>query len=116
MKKLLACSLLAVSLGAHAQDSYVIGVSGAMTGPAAGTYAPTVEAMKAYLDHVNGRGGVNGKQVRLVILDDSAEPSRAAANAKRLLAEEKVVLLMNASLSSTYAPMVSEAKRAGVPL
>jgi hypothetical protein len=43
MKKLLACTLLAASLGAaHAQDAYVIGVSGAMTGPAAGTYAPTV--------------------------------------------------------------------------
>jgi ABC-type branched-subunit amino acid transport system substrate-binding protein len=116
MKKLLACSLLALSMSVHAQDAYVIGVSGAMTGPAAGTYAPTVEAMKAYLDHVNSKGGVNGKPVRLVILDDSAQPSRAAANAKRLLAEEKVVLLMNASLSSTYAPMVSEAKRAGVPL
>jgi branched-chain amino acid transport system substrate-binding protein len=116
MKKLLALCLLAVSTSTPAQDAYVIGVSGAMTGPAAGTYAPTVEAMKAYLDHVNGKGGVNGKPVRLVILDDSAEPSRAAANAKRLLAEEKVVLLMNASLSSTYAPMVSEAKRAGVPL
>jgi branched-chain amino acid transport system substrate-binding protein len=116
MKKLFASCLLAVSMSAQAQDAYVIGVSGAMTGPAAGTYAPTVEAMKAYLDHVNGKGGINGKPVRLVILDDSAEPSRAAANAKRLLAEEKVVLLMNASLSSTYAPMVSEAKRAGVPL
>jgi branched-chain amino acid transport system substrate-binding protein len=116
MKKLFASCLLAVSMSAHAQDAYVIGVSGAMTGPAAGTYAPTVEAMKAYLDHVNARGGVNGKPARLVILDDSAEPSKAAANAKRLLAEEKVVLLMNASLSSTYAPMVSEAKRAGVPL
>lgn len=116
MKKLFASCLLAVSMSTQAQDAYVIGVSGAMTGPAAGTYAPTVEAMKAYLDHVNGKGGVNGKPVRLVILDDSAEPSKAAANAKRLLAEEKVVLLMNASLSSTYAPMVSEAKRAGVPL
>lgn len=116
MKKLLVCSLFAASIGAQAQDAYVIGVSAAMTGPAAGTYAPTVEAMKAYLDHVNSKGGVNGTPVRLVVLDDSAEPSKAAANAKRLLAEDKVVLMMNASLSSTYAPMVSEAKRAGVPL
>ncbi|HYD58476.1 MAG TPA: ABC transporter substrate-binding protein [Burkholderiales bacterium] len=117
MKRLIcAFSLLALSFAGHAQDAYVIGVSAAMTGPAAGTYAPTVEAMKAYLDHVNGKGGVNGRQVRLVILDDSAQPSKAAANAKRLLAEEKVVLMMNASLSSTYAPMVAEARRAKVPL
>src|SRR5436189_2900544 len=103
MKKLFVCSLFALSTVARAQDAYVIGVSAAMTGPAAGTYAPTVEAMKAYLDHVNSKGGVNGKPIRLVVLDDSAEPSKAAANAKRLLAEEKIVLMMNASLSSTYA-------------
>jgi ABC-type branched-subunit amino acid transport system substrate-binding protein len=117
MKKTLAVlALMSAGLAAHAQDAYVIGVSGAMTGPAAGTYAPTVEAMKAYLDHVNGKGGIHGKQVRLVVLDDSAQPSKAAANAKRLLAEDKVVLMMNASLSSTYAPMVAEARRAKVPL
>jgi ABC-type branched-subunit amino acid transport system substrate-binding protein len=110
----LAAGLLAGA--AQAQDAYVIGVSAAMTGPAAATYAPVVEAMRAYLDHVNGKGGIHGKQVKLVVLDDSAQPSRAAANAKRLLAEEKVVMLLNSSLSSTYAPMVAEAKRARVPL
>jgi ABC-type branched-subunit amino acid transport system substrate-binding protein len=112
------CAVLigATPLVAAAQDSYVIGVSAAMTGPAAGSYAPVIEAMKAYLDHVNGKGGINGKRVQLIVLDDSAEPSKAAANAKRLLAQDKVVLLMNSSLSSTYAPMVAESKRAGVPL
>lgn len=98
------------------QDAYVIGVSGAMTGPVAANYAPVVEAMKAYLDHVNGRGGINGRQVRVVVLDDQAQPSRAATNAKQLLAQDKVVMLLNASLSSTYAPMIAESKRAGVPL
>lgn len=117
MKKLvLAATLAAAMLPAAAQNAYVIGVSAAMTGPASATYAPVVDAMKAYLDHVNGKGGINGRPVQLVVLDDSAEPSRAAANAKRLLAENKVVLLMNSSLSSTYAPMVAEAKRANVPL
>src|SRR5690606_19959000 len=85
-------------------------------GPAAATYAPVVESMKAYLEHLNAKGGIRGKPVKLVVLDDSAQPSRAAANAKRLLTEDKVVLLMNSSLSSTYAPMVAEAKRANVPL
>jgi branched-chain amino acid transport system substrate-binding protein len=120
MNKTLRCTLVAAmavaSAGAMAQDAYVIGVSAAMTGPAAGSYAPAVEAMKAYLEHVNGRGGINGKPVKLIVLDDSAEPSKAAANATRLLTQEKVVLLLNSSLSSTYAPMVAEAKRAGVPL
>jgi branched-chain amino acid transport system substrate-binding protein len=51
-----------------------------------------------------------------VIEDDSAQPSKAAANAKKLLTEDSLVLLINASLSSTYAPVIAEAKNAGVPL
>ncbi|MFO1301216.1 MAG: ABC transporter substrate-binding protein [Burkholderiaceae bacterium] len=112
----LAATLMGAAPLAGAQDAWVIGVSAAMTGPAAATYAPVVESMKAYLEHVNAKGGIRGKPVKLVVLDDSAQPSRAAANAKRLLSEDKVVLLMNSSLSSTYAPMVAEAKRANVPL
>jgi ABC-type branched-subunit amino acid transport system substrate-binding protein len=87
-----------------------------MTGPSAGNYAPIVEAMQAYLEHLNGRGGINGKPVRLIVQDDQTEPSRAAANAKKLVAQDNVLILMNTSLSSTYAPMVAESKRAGVPL
>jgi ABC-type branched-subunit amino acid transport system substrate-binding protein len=105
-----------VPVAVSAQDAYVIGVSAAMTGPVAGNYAPVVEAMKAYLDHVNRRGGINGRQVRVVVLDDQAQPSRAATNAKQLLAQDKVIMLLNVSLSSTYAPMIAESKRAGVAL
>jgi branched-chain amino acid transport system substrate-binding protein len=116
MRRMLWTVLAALPLAATAQDAYVIGVSGAMTGPVAANYAPVVEAMKAYLDHVNARGGVNGRQIRVLVLDDQAQPSRAATNAKQLLAQDKVVMLLNASLSSTYAPMIAESKRAGVPL
>lgn len=112
----MAATLMGAAPLASAQEAWVIGVSAAMTGPAAATYAPVVESMKAYLEHLNAKGGIRGKPVKLVVLDDSAQPSRAAANAKRLLTEDKVVLLMNSSLSSTYAPMVAEAKRANVPL
>ena len=115
-KSLIVAALAALPLCAAAQDAYVIGVSAAMTGPVAATYAPVVDAMKAYLEHINGRGGINGKPVRLVVLDDQAQPSRAAANAKQLVAQEKVLMLLNTSLSSTYAPMVAEARSAGVLL
>jgi ABC-type branched-subunit amino acid transport system substrate-binding protein len=117
MRKLLSIFVTAaLPFAAQAQDGYVIGVSGAMTGPVASNYAPVVEAMKAYLEHINGRGGINGRKVRVVVLDDQAQPSRAAANAKQLVAQEKVLMLLNTSLSSTYAPMVAEAKSAGIAL
>ena len=120
MKKLALTTALAASLAAAqpaaAQDAYVVGLTGALTGPAAATYAPVIEAMRAYVDHVNGKGGVNGKPIRLVIADNQGEPSKAAADAKKLIAQDKVLILINSSLSSTYAPMIAESKRAGVPL
>ena len=112
----LSATLLLSLAPAAAQDAYVVGVSAAMTGPGAATYAPVVDAMRAYIDHVNSKGGVNGKPIRLLVQVDGAEPSKAAANAKKLLAQDKVLMLINTSLSSTYAPMIAEARQAHVPL
>jgi len=110
---ILAASALA--LPAAAQD-YVIGLTGALTGPPSSTYAPAVDALRIYLDRVNAAGGINGHKIKLVLEDDGAQPSKAAANAKKLISQDNVVLLINASLSSTYAPVIAESKRAGVPL
>jgi len=114
----IAIAALAATLAgpALAQDAYVVGITAALTGPPASTYAPAMEALRIYIDRVNAAGGANGKPIKLVFLDDSAEPSKAAANMKRLTTQENAVLLVNASLSSTYAPVVGESKRANIPL
>src|SRR5947209_7743437 len=52
---------------AQAQDAYVIGVTGAMTGPPASTYAPPIEGLRLYVERLNSLGGVNGKKVQLNI-------------------------------------------------
>src|SRR5712691_8563793 len=111
-----ALALATGALPAAAQDAYVIGLTGALIGPPSSTYAPAVEALRIYIDRVNGAGGVNGHKISLVLQDDGAEPSKAAANTKKLLTQDNAVLMINASLSSTYAPVVAETKRAEVPL
>ncbi len=111
-----ALAAAAMALPAFAQDSFVIGLTGALTGPPASTNGPAVEGLRLYVDRLNAAGGIKGKKINLIVLDDSAEPSKAAANAKRLLTQENVVLMINSSLSSTFAPTVAEAKRAQVPL
>lgn len=112
---LVGMSLLSLG-GAHAQDAYTVGVTAAMTGPAAATQAPVIEMLRIYVDRLNAKGGVNGHRINLLIEDDQAEPSKAAANATKLIEQENVMLLINSSLSSTYGPVIAEAKRAGVPL
>ena len=112
----IAAALAAGLVPASAQDAYVVGITSALTGPPASTYAPAMEALRIYIDGVNARGGINGKKVNLVIQDDSAEPSKAVANIKKLVTQDNAMLLVNASLSSTYAPVVAESRSANVPL
>src|ERR1044072_1971299 len=100
---------------AIAQDSYVVGITAALTGPPSSTYAPAVDALRIYIDRVNAAGGGNGKQIRLVIEDDGAQPSKAAANTKKLITQDNVILIVNANLSSTYAPIIAETNNENVP-
>ena len=111
-----ALAAAAIALPAIAQDAYVVGLTGALTGPGAGTTGPAVEGLRLYVDRINAAGGIKGKKINLILLDDGAEPSKAATNAKRLTTQENVVLMINSSLSSTYAPTVAESKRADIPL
>ena len=111
-----ALATLLLAAPAAAQDAYTIGLTGALTGPPASTYAPAADALRLYIEGVNAAGGIAGKKINLILQDDAAEPGKATANAKKLLSQDNVLLLLNASLSSTFAPVVAEAKRAGVPV
>ena len=111
-----ACFLFLFIGPVLAQNNYVVGLNIALTGPAAETYAPVKDAFDVYFKEVNAKGGINGHQVKIIVEDDGSQPSKAAANAKKLISQDKVLLLMNTSLSSTYAPMVSTAKQAKVPI
>jgi branched-chain amino acid transport system substrate-binding protein len=113
---LIAASIPTGAPYSHAQDAYLVGFTGALTGPSASTNGPPIEGLRIYVDRLNAAGGVNGRKIQLITLDDQGEPSKAATNAKRLLTQDNVGLLMISSLSSTYAPVVAESKRANVPL
>ena len=118
LRKLLIAGIAAsaFALPATAQEAYVIGLTGALTGPPSSTYAPAVDSLRIYIDRVNAAGGVNGHKINLILEDDGAQPSKAAANVKKLVSRDNAVLLLNASLSSTYAPTIAESKNSNVPL
>src|SRR5262245_20612331 len=114
-----ALTCLAVVAGgpdAMAQSSIKIGVSGAATGPASPNYLPNIEGLRAYVRALNERGGVNGSKIKLIVLDDKAAPTDAAANAKRLIDDEQVLAVGLMSLSSTYQPMFQASTRTKTPV
>ncbi len=101
---------------AAAEDAYVVGFSAALTGQGSGIYAPVKDAFDVYFKNVNAKGGINGHPVKIIFSDNAAQPSKAAADAKKFATQDKVVLMLNASLSSTYAPMIQVAKRYKIPI
>ena len=101
---------------ADANEPYKVGMSAAITGPAATTWAPMVELFRAYISKVNDAGGVNGHPIQVIYEDDRAEPARVATNAKKFADQEKVVLMVNTSTSATFKPMIATAKESKTPL
>jgi branched-chain amino acid transport system substrate-binding protein len=99
-----------------AEEAYVIGCSMAVTGPGSDTYAPIKEALDIYFKEMNARGGINGHPVKIIIEDDAAQPAKAAAQAKKFVTQDNVILTILASLSSTYAPVVEATRKGEVPL
>lgn len=97
-------------------DAVRIGISAALTGPNAAVYAAVYEAINVYFQRANDHGGLNGRRVELLVEDDSGDVTRASANATRLVQQEKVPLLVLASVSATYGPVMNIARSAGTPL
>lgn len=72
-------------MSAEAAESFLIGQSAPLTGPAAAAGKAFVDGAKAHLDDVNRAGGVRGHRIELHTLDDGYDPKRAAENAKTLI-------------------------------
>ena len=79
---------------AIAADPLVIGQTADFSGPQASPVKETTLAAKAYFDQVNRAGGVNGRRIELLSVDDGFDPKRTVANAQALIAEKHVLALM----------------------
>ncbi|MCU0898419.1 MAG: ABC transporter substrate-binding protein [Burkholderiales bacterium] len=119
-KKLLAAlAALVLSATAWAQSpgvtatSVVVGQSAPLTGPAAALGTEMRLGAKLYFDQVNAQGGVNGRRIELVSLDDGYEPAKTDANTKKLINDEKVFALfgyVGTPTSMAALPIFTEAK------
>lgn len=90
---LLVSSAFALAASA-AGDAILIGQTADFSGPQSGAVKETTEAARAYFDVVNKKGGVNGRRIELTSMDDGFDPKRTVENARKLIAEKKVVGLM----------------------
>ena len=119
LAQLLACAALAPAALAQegiTKDTILIGRSAGMTGTIAARMKPATEAITAYFDQVNAAGGVNGRQLKMINLDDGNDAKRAAENARKLVMEDKVFTLFSQSGTPQTQAVVPLLEELQVPL
>ncbi len=71
-----------------------LGMSSPFTGPNGAYGMQMREAITAHFDAINKSGGINGRKIELVTLDDGYETERTLANTKTLIQEKQVFALL----------------------
>jgi branched-chain amino acid transport system substrate-binding protein len=99
-------------LGAQAAEISVGFVTGE-TGPGASIGVPYARGIAAAMGYVDS---VAGHKIRLIQMDDASDPSASTRNARKLVEEEKVDLLIGTSGVPGTAAMAAVATEQKVPL
>lgn len=95
--------------------SILFGQSAAFSGPAQELGRNMRLGMQAAFREVNEQGGVHGRRLELVSLDDGYEPEAAIDNTRQLIEGEQVFALIGAVGTPTSRAAVPIAEDAGVP-
>lgn len=96
-------------------DRILFGQSAAFSGPAQALGGGMKLGIRAAFEERNRAGGVHGRKLDLVSLDDGYEPERAIGNTRRLIEEDRVFALVGAVGTPTSNAAEPIASAAGVP-
>lgn len=89
-RTVMVAALTLAGVAAQAQEGVsktgiVLGQSVALTGPGSALAVPFHQGAKLYFDRVNAAGGIGGRTIELVTLDDRGSARQTAANTRKLL-------------------------------
>lgn len=102
--------------GVGVTDSEIlIGQSCQLSGPLAALTSEVRQGSALYFDHVNASGGVRGRKIRVVAIDDAYDPRKAAENTKKLIDEDKVLALFQYAGTPPALAALPIAEERGVP-
>ncbi len=110
-----ALALGAGLTGVQAADTIKIGSVLSVTGPASFLGDPEDKTLKMYVDKINEAGGVNGKQLELVVYDAGVDANKARTFATRLVEEDEIVAMVGGSTTGTTMAMVPVFQDAEIP-
>jgi branched-chain amino acid transport system substrate-binding protein len=96
-----------------AQAEIKVGFVTSLSGPSASIGIPYSKGIAAAFEYAST---VNGEKIKLIQLDDGSDPSAATRNARKLVEEEKVDILIGTASSPSTNAMVAVANELKVPM
>ena len=93
----------------------VLGMQLPQTGSASPGYKKVDDAMRAYFDYVNSKGGVNGRKIRLVVKDDIYKAGLTISTASTLINKDKVFAMVGSVGTQTHISVIKDINRRGIP-
>jgi branched-chain amino acid transport system substrate-binding protein len=115
MKNSILAAVLAASLGvgSAAQAEITVGFITSQSGPGSSIGVLYDRGMKAAIEYASSIGA---EKIKLIQLDDGSDPSAATRNARKLVEENKVDLLIGTSTAASTSAMVPIANELKVPM
>ena len=121
-KRLVAIAAMAISASCWAEPgvtdtSIILGMSAPFSGPNSAYGEDMRKTIQSYFEQINKGGGIHGRKLELVALDDGYETDRAVANTRSLINDKNAfALLAFYGSSPTTEAMNSVFGPAKVPL
>ena len=121
MKRILIASLLIAGLLNACQtqnggDKVRVGVFMSTTGTTANFGISSVNGIKMAADEINAAGGINGKQVELLVQDDRSDASEAATIVTKFVTQDQVNAVIGEVASSRSIAAAPIAQNAKIPM
>jgi branched-chain amino acid transport system substrate-binding protein len=96
-----AAAALGAASAAHAAEAIKIGVAEALSGGAAQYGISIRNGFQMAADEINAAGGVNGGRIELVIEDEQGKKDEAINAFKKLIFQDKALMLFGPTLSNS---------------
>jgi len=96
-------------------ETIKIGAFFDLSGPASAIGTPTKLVAEMVVDKINSEGGVNGRQLELIIGDTYGNPAKAATIAKKFIFQDKVAAIIGPTRTGTGMNVKKIVEKAGVP-
>lgn len=115
--KMLAAGAACLGLPAVAQaaDPIKVGTVLSVTGPAAFLGDPELKTLELYVEEINKKGGLLGRDLKLVAYDDGSDAAKANGFAKRLVDDDHVDVLIGGTTTGSTMSMAPIAEKSRVP-